>query len=232
MLTRLFRKKVNPSVAPEEPVQSNKTAENVDEQVPEVADSLTSPTVKLGIEKHLFTRTGDSIPVLSVGTGAQFGNLTIKGKVFESNEIVLEESGHPIALVDRHYATFGNVFKIYSSDPAYADETAVDLPRHNERFYPFADVHESDKVGTVTLAGDVDPTFTIHWVESPYSARPRHFPTQHVIKKNGIQVASTQSTPAGHSYILTIDVGTENVEPWLMICLAAIADEIDKYHHR
>lgn len=227
MIRNLFRSnKVNPSVTPEivEKKAPKSFRENADRQSILLGTTVDSKSrVRLGIEKHLFSRTGVSAPILEAGTADNFHNLQIRGKVFEGNDVVLEDSvtGMPVAIAVRKYATAGNTFKIYSLRPVYTGQSPANIFKYNQRLYPYAEVKRRGKVLTVVLEGRSGPTYTIHKVVSHPS---RKFPTKHVIRKHGSKVAST-SSGGGNSFILTVDAGAD---PCLMICLAAIAEEADK----
>jgi len=69
------------------------------------------------------------------------------------------------------------------------------------------------------MEGESSLTYSIHKV-APHPSR--QFPTKHIIKYQGKAVASTRYGK-GNSYMLTVYAGTD---PCLMICLAAIADEV------
>jgi len=229
MIRNFFKSKVNPSIAPEvspEVRAKEASKESLQESAkhhPNLLGADSKSRIKLGIEKHLFSRTGDSVPVLSTWSGTPFHNLEVKGKVFESNDVILEDAitGRPVAVVVRKYATTGNIFNIYSPCPAYSGQTPAKLYKYNQRLYAFAQVKPSGKLLNVVFEGVSNPTYTIHRIV-PHTGR--RFITAHVIKKQGEEVASTRYG-AGNSFILTVEAGAD---PCLMICLAAIVDEVDK----
>ena len=69
--------------------------------------------VQLKLDEDLFqpTETGADIPI-----GGPFYNLQIRGKLFDSNEVVLEDgtTDAVVALVERKYTTVGYTFFLYS----------------------------------------------------------------------------------------------------------------------
>ncbi len=163
--------------------------------------------VKLGIEKNLFSRTGDSVPVFCLSSGEPFNGIEIRGKLFESGDVVFQDAVAkvPIAVVERKYTTSGNVFKIYSTRQVDSGQKPVNISKYNKRLYAFAEVRRHQgKVLGVTFEGRPDPSYTIHTTASHSSQ-------------------SLGTSHRGNSQMLTLNAGTD---PVFMICLAAVADEV------
>lgn len=180
--------------------------------------------VKLGIEKNLFSRTGDSVPVFCLSSGEPFNGIEIRGKLFESGDVVFQDAVAkvPIAVVERKYTTSGNVFKIYSARQVDSGQKPVNISKYNKRLYAFAEVRRHQgKVLGVTFEGRPDPSYTIHTTASHSSQSLGT--RQIIIRKQGKEVASTFYDHRGNSQMLTLNAGTD---PVLMICLAAVADEV------
>lgn len=243
MVFKLFNKRVNPThIVPDDAAndtshknETPKESFHEEEQAVETSqDSIqlgdvTNDKVKLGIEKQLFSRTGESVPIILTGleTFSPFhSNLQIRGRVFEGNDVVLEDSATKalVAVVERNYATAGNIFKIYSPHPVYHNQKPSDVFKYGQQVYDYAQVKKCGRVLTVVMVGESDPTYTIHKVVQHPSWI---FPTKHVIKKNGEAIATTRYVVVGeaNSYTLSVEAGAD---PCLTICLAAIADEVDK----
>lgn len=237
-MIRNFFKHKNPSVAPEAAEPEDKKTTVPEENVEEIVESLpvTIPTlgaidhdsqIKLGIEKRFFSHIGDSLPILSTPSGEPFHGLEVKGEVFGDHEVVLQytDTQAPVAVIERKYATAGNKFLIYSPRPAFSGEELASVCKYNQRLYHFAEVkHQEHNVMTVVFEGQTEPTYTIHTL---IMHPGRHYPTRHVIKKGEDEVASTRylENTDSNSFILVVDAGADAT---LMICLAVIADEVDK----
>jgi hypothetical protein len=170
------------------------------------------------MERNLFSsRKGECAPVLSSLSCEYFCDLQIRSEV--DGMIVLEDSvlGSPVAVVLRspnHY------FKIYSTRPSYPNQKPVRLLR--ERFYAYASVKQVDKVLNVETESDYQPKYTIH-PSRAFSFDSQHFYTKHTIRQDGVPIASTRDGDA-QSYALAISPA---VDTFLVILLAAIADELD-----
>ena len=215
MFRNFFHPKINPSSITPETAPERK-------EYPTLG-SVENSQVRLGLQKGLFSRTGKPLPIIAACSGSPFHNLQIRGRLFESNDVVLEDAttGKMVAVIVRKYATTGNIFTIYSTHPVYTNQTPAKLYKYDGRLYHFAEIKPCDKVLNVVMEGESDPTYIIHRI-APHPSR--QFPTKHVIKRDDKSVASTRYHGEGNSFILTVDQG---VDPSLMICLAIIADEVD-----
>lgn len=226
MVFKPFNRKVNPpNITPEispEVLTPKSFRKNVDRHSI-VLGIKQSSQVRLGVEMNLFTREGNSVPIVNVFSGAPFHDLQVRGKVSD-NDVVLEEAATktPVAVV-RHN-TAKDTFMIYSTRPVYTGQMPADVFKYNQRLYTFAEVKRRGKVLNVIVEGQSAPTYTIHnhkMVSHPSS----QFPMTYVIKKLGEEVAYTR-WGEGRSYaVLTVKPG---VDPCLMICLAAITEEANK----
>lgn len=177
--------------------------------------------VHLKLDEDLFkpTEAGKDIPIGSIGGDTPFYNLQIRGKLFESNEIVLEDGTNDsvVALVERKYLTDGYKFLLYSIRLALPGQEPSNVLKYGVKLYSF---------GTVTEEGDVLKVVREGETESKFKLEPEG--NKYVIKKAGVPVASM--TPGeGDYYGLDID---QEVDPILLICLAAIADEQKKKTYR
>lgn len=222
LFNRLTKNKVSPAggAAPEETVQRKN-----EESKPFAGElNADSTGMVVGIEKHLFSHTGNDIPIVFTGKSSTAYNLQVKGKLFESNEVVLEDAsnGVPVVVLERKYATAGNTFNIYTTRPVYSNQKPANLLKYKQRLYAFATVIRRGKVLSVVKEGQSEPSYTIHKVLPNPS---RRFMTRHIIEEEGKKVAFTRSGQ-GNSYILTMLPGA--VDACLMISLAIISDEMDK----
>lgn len=157
---------------------------------------VESSRVRFGIQEGMFSNAGESIPIIRALAGIPYLQAKSNGK----DLVVLgDAAGEPLVSMER----IGDKFFIFSAQGQA----------------PVAQVTRSDKVLHVTYEGESEPTYTIHKAVIHPSS---HFPTRHIIKHQGKAVASTRYGH-GHSYVLTVNAGADSC---LMICLAAIADEI------
>lgn len=232
MIRNLFKRKVNPHVATEAderktaPPENVPVAETIENRpaTPILGDIDHDSQIKLGIEKHLFSHIGDSVPILSTITGEHFQGLEIRGDVFQHGDVVLEKADThiPVAVIERKYAPADNTFTIYTTSPVYSGEEPASIFKYNVRLYHFAEVKHDGKVWKVVLEGQTEPTYTIHKLAPQH----RHFPTKHTVMKGENEVAYMRySEGNAHSFVLVID---EGVDATLMILLSIIADEVDK----
>lgn len=171
------------------------------------------------MDEDLFkpTEAGADIPIGAVATGIPFYNLQIRGKLFDSNEIVLEDGTDDsvVALVERKYSTTGYNFNLYSKRRTYSGQEPSDILKYDKRLYAFGKVTESDRTLQVIKEGETEVKYTLEPKGDKY-----------VIKRLGKTVA-TMSPTEGEFYSLDINQG---VDPVLLVCLAAIADEQKKKH--
>ena len=243
MIRNMFKSKVNPNVATE--TQARKTPSPAHENAPvqETVENHLTPVpvlgeidhdsqVKLGIEKHLFSHIGDSVPILSTTSGEPFRGLEIRGDVFQHGDVVLEraDTHTPVGVIERKYAVADNTFTIYTTRPAYSGEKPASIFKYNTKLYRFAEVKHDGKVWDVVLDGQTKPTYTMHKLLPAHAYVPqrRHFPTKHSVRnEEGNEVACMRYSEGegAHSFVLVVNAG---VDATLMILLAIIADEVDK----
>jgi hypothetical protein len=115
-------------------------------------------------------------------------------------------------------------FKIYTTKPLFPRQKPSEMAHENNaRLYTYCTVERVpfSTVQNVTFANEQSPSFTIHRAGG-------FWPKQRVVKRRGIPAALMEGgTWQGsyNSYLLTINPG---IDPCLIICLAAICDEMDE----
>lgn len=172
--------------------------------------------VHLKLEDDLFdaTESGADIPI-GASAGTPFYNLQIRGKLFDSNEFVLEDgtNNSVVAVVERKNTTIGYTFFLYSKRPAFPGQARSNIMKYNVDLYDFAKVTDHNGILKVVKEGEDQAKYTLQSEGANY-----------VIMREGTKVA-TMSPNEGEFYNLDIN---EGVDPCLLICLASIADEMKK----
>jgi hypothetical protein len=186
--------------------------------------SLTGPT-KLIVREKLFSWSGDSFKIKTLG-GDIFGNkLHVRGKAFAlRDQMVLENgNGEPVAICLRKFEPIGQTFKIYLPQPVYPGQIPSKQNFQHHKLYTYCQVQRKPLTTEqqVILEGKSQPEYTINRAGSLW-------PKKRVVKRRGRPAALMEGgTWEGNwnSYLLTINPG---IDPCFIICLAAICDEMDE----
>lgn len=137
--------------------------------------------------------------------------------------MVLEDAttGKPEIVSVRYVKETGDTFHIYVTRPVYDEQEPINRMnvKFEERLYPLAKVERSSNILQVFLPeGAASPTYTVH------KARTISYPTKYWIKQHGKTVASAHRWTE-NSHMLEVN---PELDAALMLCLVAIAEEMEK----
>jgi uncharacterized protein YxjI len=154
--------------------------------------------------------------------------MQIKGKAFSLRDrmSLLDENNQPLAVCLRKFDFVKETFNIYTTKPMFPGQKPSEIAHENRaQLYTYCTVERVpfSAVQNVTFANEKSPSFTIHRGDTGIFGPKKRF-----VKRHGIPAALMEGGTWGNcrnSYLLTINPG---IDPCLIICLAAICDEMDE----
>lgn len=187
--------------------------------------STTGPTVIL-VKEKFFSWSGDDFKIKTFPSREPFGNgLKVKGKVFAIRDqmALVDGDNNLVAVCLRKFEVIGQTFKIYVPKPVLKDQQPSKQDYNGKKLYTYAEVRRVplSMSQEVIMEGRAAPEFVITRAGSMW-------PKQRLIKKKGKPATLMQGGTWGerfNSYKITVNPG---IDPCLMICVAAICDEMDE----
>ena len=182
--------------------------------------STTRPTVVLVKEKF------NDFKIKKFPSKEPFGNgLKVKGKTFAIRDqmALVDGDNNLVAVCLRKFERMGQTFKIYVPKPVLKDQQPSKQDYNGKKLYTYAEVKREplSMSQEVFFEGRAAADFVIT------RALPL-YPKQRLVKKRGKPVTLIQGGTWGgnyNSYKITCNPG---IDPCLMICIAAICDEMDE----
>jgi hypothetical protein len=157
--------------------------------------------------------------------------LVLQNVVASSPTSVAEKSAAipPIAICRQKFALVGKVFKVYTPQPCHADQAKSSCCDYNGMaMYMFATVERAPFSSTLQArfanqsSSSSIAYYTIHRVASTQQSTKMRMVRNN---QNGGKMAAFMENRADGSTLLSINAG---IDPYLMVCLAAICDELDQ----
>lgn len=187
--------------------------------------STTGPTVIL-VKEKFFSWSGDDFKIKTFPSREPFGNgLKVKGKVFAIRDqmALVDGDNNLVAVCLRKFEVIGQTFKIYVPKSVLKDQQPSKQDYNGKKLYTYAEVRRVplSMSQEVIMEGRAAPEFVITRAGSMW-------PKQRLIKKKGKPATLMQGGTWGerfNSYKITVNPG---IDPCLMICVAAICDEMDE----
>ena len=192
--------------------------------VPGAMPSMQGST-QIIVREKLFSWSGDTFKI-KTKAGLPFHGIMMQGKTFALRDCMtlLDANGKPLAVCLRKFEVIGETFKIYRTEPLFAGQKPSDR-RHDNGIplYTYCKVERVpfSPIQNVTFDNEQSPSYTIHRAGGLW-------PKQRVVKRYGMPAARMEGGTwdgSWNSYLLTINPG---IDPCLIICLAAICDEMDE----
>jgi hypothetical protein len=180
---------------------------------------------QLIVKEKLFSWSGDDFKVKTM-IGEPFrGGIKMKGKVWALRDqmTLLDGSGRPIAVCLRKFDLLRQIFKIYTVHPVYQGQRQSGQQYEGQALYTYAEVKRVPLsiIQEVKFEGDDGPaTMTI--TRSSFIPKKR---TVFYRRRPAALMEGGNWSGNYNSYKITIGPG---VDPCLIICLAAICDEMDE----
>jgi hypothetical protein len=190
-----------------------------------------SNKLELIVKEKIFSFSGDTFKIKTLQGNLFRNGIQIQGKAFALRDqmALLDGKGDLIAVCYRKFELFGQTFKIYTPDPFFTGQAKSDRTYNGQPLYTVASVKREPMSTTqfVYYAAPNDcnntgpPTYTIHRAGGMW-------PKKRVVRKSGQTAAFMEGGSwgsVGNSYLLVIN---EGIDPCLILCLAAICDEMDE----
>ena len=187
--------------------------------------STDKPTVVV-VKEKFFSFSGDDFKIKTYPSKVPFGNgLKVKGKTFALRDqmALLDGDDKVVAVCLRKFELIGQTFKIYVPEPALEGQKPSKHDFKGQKLYTYCEVKRVPLTVNqeVIMEGRTTPEFVITRAGS-------FWPKNRLVKKKGkpatLMEGGTWDGPF-NSYKITCNPG---IDPCLMICVAAICDEMDE----